>query len=92
MNNTEMEKVSTDDDEDVDNDDESLNEGIQMKEIFVVTFIMGIWFYSLYSKYYRFHTGNHCTMGSIKISKKNLNCGNIFTVMSMYFKFCIIKF
>ena len=48
MNNTEMEKVSTDDDEDVDNDDESLNEGIQMKEIFVVTFIMGIWFYSLY--------------------------------------------
>ena len=40
--------MSNEEDEDVDNDDGRLNEGIQMKEIFVVTFIMGIWFYSLY--------------------------------------------
>ena len=48
LNNTVLEKVSTEDDENVDNDEGRLNKGIQMKEIFVVTFIMGIWFYSLY--------------------------------------------
>ena len=56
MNKTNLENVSICDTEDdnVDDDEELVTKGIQMKEILVVAFIMGIWFYSLYRYRYLF--------------------------------------
>ena len=46
--------ISDTKDEEVEDDEEELlTKGIQMKEILVVAFIMGIWFYSLYRYKYR---------------------------------------
>ena len=54
MNKTILVNVSIcDTKDDIDDNEELLTKGIQMKEILVVAFIMGIWFYSLYRYMYR---------------------------------------